>query len=226
MDDVRWLTDGEQEIWRAYMTASVEFAAYVDRQLRRDSGMPMAYYEILVRLSEAPGRCLRMSELADASLSSRSRLSHAVSALEKNGWVRRRPADADRRGWVCELTQPGFDALAAAAPGHVTAVREHLFDVLTREQLDHLRDIGRAISTGLRTECATARAEETATDEACADAREDACAGAPEERCAAPAGEGREAPADEGRPAPAEAGSVARAGEGLPDGAGSPREGR
>ncbi|BBA98051.1 putative MarR family transcriptional regulator [Actinacidiphila reveromycinica] len=160
MDDVRWLTDEEQEIWRAYMTSSVEFNAYVDRQLRRDSGMPMAYYEILVRLSDAPGRCLRMSELADASLSSRSRLSHAVSALEKNGWVHRRPADGDRRGWVCALTTAGFDALAAAAPGHVTAVREHLFDVLTTEQLAALREIGRAISAGLRSECETARAED------------------------------------------------------------------
>lgn len=104
--DVRWLTEAEQEIWRAYMTSSVEFSAYVDRQMRRESGMPMAYYEILVRLSESDGRCLRMSDLAEASQSSRSRLSHAVAALEKNEWVRRkhgrRPQGvgvrADRRG--------------------------------------------------------------------------------------------------------------------------------
>jgi DNA-binding MarR family transcriptional regulator len=166
MDDVRWLTQEEQQIWRAFMSANTEFTAHLDRQLRRDSGMPMAYYEILVRLSEAPGRCLRMSELADVSLSSRSRLSHAVSALEKSHWVVRRPADADRRGWVCELTDEGFTALAAAAPGHVTAVREHLFDVLTPEQLATLRDIGRAISAGLRKECEAARAEE---DSACQD---------------------------------------------------------
>src|SRR4051794_21589006 len=100
MSDVRWLSAEEQVIWRAYMTASVELSAHIDRQLRRDSGMPMAYYEILVRLSEADARCLRMSELADASQSSRSRLSHAVAALEKSGWVVRRPADGDRRGWV------------------------------------------------------------------------------------------------------------------------------
>jgi DNA-binding MarR family transcriptional regulator len=160
MSDVRWLTEPEQEIWRAYMAASVEFAAHVDRQLRRDSGMPMAYYEILVRLSEAPDRCLRMSELADASLSSRSRLSHAVSALEKNGWVERRPADDDRRGWVCRLTEAGFTALAAAAPGHVSTVREKLFDVLTPQQLDTLRDIGVAISAGLKADCAAVREED------------------------------------------------------------------
>jgi DNA-binding MarR family transcriptional regulator len=96
MDDVRWLTGDEQEIWRAYMTATVQFSAYIDRQLRRESGMPLAYYEILVKLSEADGRCLRMSELAVASRSSRSRLSHAVAALEKSGWVVRRPARGSR----------------------------------------------------------------------------------------------------------------------------------
>jgi DNA-binding MarR family transcriptional regulator len=162
MDDVRWLSTDEQEIWRAYLTASVAFSAHIDRQMRQESGIPMAYYEILVRLSEAPHRRLRMSELAEASLSSRSRLSHAVAALERNGWVERRPADGDRRGWVCALTDDGFAALAAAAPRHVTVVREHLFDVLTAEQLESLRDIGRAITAGLRTKCAVALAEDDA----------------------------------------------------------------
>src|SRR5882757_4756354 len=164
MDDVRWLSEAEQVIWRAYLTASVEFSAHVDRQMRRESGFPMAYYEILVSLSEAPGRCLRMNELADASLSSRSRLSHAVTSLEKNGWVARRPADGDRRGWVCELTDAGFAALAAAAPGHVTTVREKLFDVLTPEQLETLREISWAISGGLKEECTKARAEDCAAE--------------------------------------------------------------
>ncbi|CAG7640773.1 MarR family winged helix-turn-helix transcriptional regulator [Actinacidiphila bryophytorum] len=167
MDDVRWLSAEEQEIWRAYLSATVAFSAHIDRQMRQDSGMPMAYYEILVRLSEAPHRRLRMSELADVSLSSRSRLSHAVAALERNGWVERRPADGDRRGWVCALTEDGYAALAAAAPGHVTTVREHIFDVLTPEQLQSLRDIGEAISAGLRTECAAARAEDEAGADAC-----------------------------------------------------------
>jgi DNA-binding MarR family transcriptional regulator len=168
-NEVRWLTEEEQDIWRTFLTANTEFTAQIDRQLRRDSGMPMAYYEILVRLSEAPGRCMRMSELATVSLCSRSRLSHAVTALEKSGRVIRRPADDDRRGWVCELTGEGFAALAAAAPGHVTTVRQHLFDVLTREQLLALREIGQAISAGLRSECEAARAED---DEVCGGAEE------------------------------------------------------
>ncbi|WP_031515844.1 MarR family winged helix-turn-helix transcriptional regulator, partial [Streptomyces sp. NRRL F-5123] len=165
MDDVRWLSADEQDIWRAYLSASVTLAAHLDRQMRQEAGMPMAYYEILVRLSEAPHRRLRMSELADASLSSRSRLSHAVAALERNGWVERRPADGDRRGWVCALTSAGFDALAAAAPGHVTTVREHLFDVLTPEQLAVLRQIGQAITAGLQPACEAAREEEPPCDE-------------------------------------------------------------
>src|SRR4051794_2882171 len=169
MDDVRWLSEDEQEIWRAYLSASVAFAAHIDRQMRQDSGMPMAYYEILVRLTEAPHRRLRMSELADVSLSSRSRLSHAVAALERNGWVERRPADGDRRGWVCSLTDDGYAALAEAAPGHVTTVREHIFDVLTPEQLQCLRDIGLAISAGLRTQCAAAQAEDAESAESTAD---------------------------------------------------------
>lgn len=186
MSDVRWLTNAEQETWRAYMTASTEFSSFIDRKLRRESGMPMAYYEILVQLSEAPTRCLRMGELADASLSSRSRLSHAVAALEKNGWVRRRQAHGDRRGWVCELTDDGFAALEAAAPGHVTAVREHLFDILTPEQLDALREIGRTISAGLRTECASARAEDASDAEDGPARAEDECVpGVDESACAA-----------------------------------------
>lgn len=165
MDDVRWLSADEQDIWRAYLSASVTLTAHLDRQMRQEAGMPMAYYEILVRLSEAPHRRLRMSELADASLSSRSRLSHAVAALERNGWVERRPADGDRRGWVCALTSAGYEALAAAAPGHVTTVREHLFDVLTPEQLAALRQIGQAITAGLQPACEAARAEEPPCDE-------------------------------------------------------------
>jgi DNA-binding MarR family transcriptional regulator len=107
--------------------------------------MPHAYYEILVRLSEADGRSLRMSELADRTLSSRSRLSHAVARLEERGWVAREDCPTDRRGQVARLTDAGLATLAAAAPGHVNAVREFLIDRLTGEQLEQLTAIGEAI---------------------------------------------------------------------------------
>jgi DNA-binding MarR family transcriptional regulator len=152
----RWLDEREQEIWRAFMTAVVGFNDYLARQLQRDSAMHYAYYEILVALSEAPERTLRMSTLAGARGSSRSRLSHAVSRLEDLGWVERRDCLTDKRGAFAVLTDAGFAVLKAAAPGHVTAVREKLFDVLTSEQIEALGEISKAILKGLDTGCGQA----------------------------------------------------------------------
>src|ERR1700691_4834453 len=94
----RWLTDDEQLAWRAFLTACQTLFATVEGQLLRDSDIPHGYYEILVRLSEAPGRALRMTQLAEASTSSKSRLSHAVARLEERGWVKRTERATDRRG--------------------------------------------------------------------------------------------------------------------------------
>ncbi|GAB3802947.1 hypothetical protein GCM10027605_23810 [Micromonospora zhanjiangensis] len=82
-----------------------------------------------------------MSELAEATSSSRSRLSHAVARLEESGWVRREDCPTDRRGQIAVLTEKGFGVLSAAAPGHVESVRENLFDLLSPAQVDQLRDI-------------------------------------------------------------------------------------
>jgi DNA-binding MarR family transcriptional regulator len=108
--------------------------------------MPHAYYEILVVLSEAPHRTLRMNELAESTRSSRSRLSHAVTKLAANGWVRRRDHPDDKRGQLAELTDQGFRALERAAPGHVEGVRAHLFDRLSQAQVDQLRTISESIT--------------------------------------------------------------------------------
>jgi DNA-binding MarR family transcriptional regulator len=144
-DGTRWLDDDEQCTWRAFLAVQRLLFDRLERQLQRDSGLPMTYYEILVRLSEAPDHTLRMSQLADSALSSRSRLSHAVSRLEQYGWVRREECETDRRGQLAILTDGGFAALEAAAPGHVAGVREHLFDQLTPEQQGQLREIGEAV---------------------------------------------------------------------------------
>ncbi|MEV0944178.1 MarR family winged helix-turn-helix transcriptional regulator [Micromonospora wenchangensis] len=141
----RWLDPDEQQTWRAFLTASRALSDTLDRELQRDAGMPHAYYEILVRLSEVPDRRLRMSELADLTGSSRSRLSHAVARLETAGWVRREDCPTDRRGQVAVLTDAGFAALAAAAPGHVEGVRRHLFDALSPAQVDQLRRISETL---------------------------------------------------------------------------------
>jgi DNA-binding MarR family transcriptional regulator len=141
----RWLNEEEQRTWRAFLHASRALWDTLDRELQRDAGMPHAYYEILVRLSEAPSRMLRMSDLAEATSSSRSRLSHAVARLEEYGWVRREDCPTDRRGQLAVLTDGGFRVLEAAAHGHVEGVRTHLFDQLTPEQVAQLREISEAM---------------------------------------------------------------------------------
>lgn len=145
MTQTRWLDAYEQRAWRTFLGAARLMFDQLDRQLQRDAGMPHAYYEILARLSEAPERTLRMSELAEKLGSSRSRLSHAVARLEKVGWVQRVECPTDRRGLLAVLTDEGFAELAAAAPGHVETVRTLLLDPLTPEQVAQLQSLCEAI---------------------------------------------------------------------------------
>ncbi len=141
----RWLDEEEQVVWRLYLAATRMVEDALDRQLRTDAAMPHSYYEVLVRLSAASDRCVRMSDLADQTLSSRSRVSHAVGKLEALGWVRRSRSPDDGRGQVAHLTDEGFAALAAAAPGHVEEVRRTLLDPLDADQVRRLGEISRAI---------------------------------------------------------------------------------
>jgi DNA-binding MarR family transcriptional regulator len=141
----RWLDDEEQKAWRAWLFSTMLLQDRLDRELTSETGISHAYYEILVALSEAPERMMRMSELADRCLSSRSRLSHAVSRLEERGWVRRQVCAEDGRGLLAVLTDEGFAALEGAAPVHVESVRAHLFDQLSPAQVAALRDIGETL---------------------------------------------------------------------------------
>jgi DNA-binding MarR family transcriptional regulator len=165
VDDTRWLTPREQQAWRSYLTVVRLVQETVEGQLGREADMPHAYYEILVMLSEAPDRRLRMRDLAEVSLSSKSRLSHAVARLQERGWVRRVPSPCDRRSQIAELTDEGFTALAAAAPGHVAQVREAFIDALTPDQLDQLDEIARAVVTHLGREPRTVAAVPALPDE-------------------------------------------------------------
>ena len=141
MEPTRWLDQEEQRTWRTFMLAMKLLQEQLDRELDRDTEVPSAYYEVLVRLSEAPGRRLRLSELADQSQSSRSRLSHSLARLEALGWIERQACESDRRGAFAVLTDQGFAALDAAAPVHVRGVRAHLFDQLDEDELVQLRAI-------------------------------------------------------------------------------------
>jgi DNA-binding MarR family transcriptional regulator len=152
VSDTRWLDEHEQHTWRSFLTAQRLLLDGIERQLQQDSSLPHTYYEILVRLSEIPDRTLRMSELASSSLSSRSRISHAVARLEEIGWVRRRQCEHDKRGQLAELTEEGMAGLEAAAPGHVQAVRRGLFDALSAEQVAALRDISETLVAHLSNE--------------------------------------------------------------------------
>lgn len=141
----RWLSDQEQHVWRTFLDAMTGLFDTLDRQLQTEARIPHAYYEILVQLSEAPKRTLRMSELADRLTSSRSRLSHAVSRLEERGWICREPCADDKRGQLAILTDDGFAALATAAPGHVEAVRTYFLDPLASGDLETLGRISEAM---------------------------------------------------------------------------------
>ncbi|MFJ3497425.1 MarR family winged helix-turn-helix transcriptional regulator [Streptomyces sp. NPDC086091] len=149
-DEPQWLTAEEQRVWRSFLNATTLLDDSLDRQLQRDAGMPHVYYGLLVQLAEAPRRRLRMTELAMNAKITRSRLSHAVARLEKNGWVRREDCPSDKRGQFAVLTEDGVAVLREAAPGHVAAVRRGLFDRLTAEQQKALGEIMEIVAEGLQ----------------------------------------------------------------------------
>lgn len=143
MTEPRWLDAVQQRDWRAYVEGSVRLNDVLDRDLKSKHGLSMAEYEILVRLSEAPDRRLRMAELAEVASQSRSRLSHTVARLECKGLVARGTCGVDKRGVNAELTDEGYEFLATAAVDHVAAVREFFVDVIDP---DDLAAIGRAFT--------------------------------------------------------------------------------
>ncbi|GAA1392570.1 MarR family transcriptional regulator [Luteococcus peritonei] len=143
-DETLWLTEEQQRIWRSYLLGVARIDSYLDQDLRRH-GLDLGEYEILVCLSEAEGRRLRMSELADLVHQSRSRLTHAVARMENSGWVARSSAPEDRRGVVAQLTDKGYELLEQAAPSHVSAVRRVLVDNVSEEDFAALGRVMRAV---------------------------------------------------------------------------------
>ncbi len=139
----------QQRAWRAFLGATRLLEDALDRQLQRDAGLPHAYYQLLAMLSEAPGRSMRMSDLAALTQSSQSRLSHAVRRLEEAGWIERARDSGDRRVINARLTDAGMTVVEEAAPGHVEAVRTAVFDPLSDEQVRQLLAICEAVIPGL-----------------------------------------------------------------------------
>ena len=142
----RWLDAEETQAWRALAKTLVRLPTALDAQLRRDAGISHFEYGVLALLSEAPGRTLRMSELAKWAGSSLPRLSQVIARLEHRGWVRRTPDPADGRYTLATLTGQGQAKVTQAAPGHVQEVRRLVFDPLTKTQTRQLRQIGQRIT--------------------------------------------------------------------------------
>ncbi|WP_345712516.1 MarR family winged helix-turn-helix transcriptional regulator [Kineococcus glutinatus] len=138
--DTPWLDELEMRAWVAFLDTSNLLHRRIDQQLREDGGLTQPQYELMTRLAEAPGTRLRMTELADLLVTSRSGLTYQVTQLEKAGLVRREACADDDRGVLAVLTDTGADVLRRTAPGHVRVVRDHLVDLLDRRQLADLAD--------------------------------------------------------------------------------------
>jgi DNA-binding MarR family transcriptional regulator len=123
-----WLSGTEQAAWRQLLTVQCRVRERLERDLHDAVGIGLGDYDVLVHLSEAPASALRMSELADRLLLSRSGLTRRIDGMVRRGWVNRRPCDDDGRGSLAELTTGGWDLLRQAAPVHVAGVRRYLID--------------------------------------------------------------------------------------------------
>ncbi len=137
---VPWLDEAEMAAWLAFLEVSHLLDRAIELQLRHDAGISHAQFEVLNRLAAAPGGRLRMSELADVIVVSRSGLTYQVTQLEKAGLVTREKCPGDDRGVLAVLTPAGRAALERAAPGHVRLVRRSLIDALSPAQLTALAD--------------------------------------------------------------------------------------
>ncbi len=141
----RWLTTTERAAWVRLLAVVELLPGALDAQLRRDSGLTHFEYFVVAMLSEADGCTLRMTALAQRTNATLPRLSHVVRRLEARGIVQRFPCPEDKRATNARLTEAGYDAVAAAAPGHLENVRRHVLDVLTPDQVEQLSDIADAL---------------------------------------------------------------------------------
>lgn len=143
------LTGEELTTWHSYLTATRLLLNQIDDGLTKAANLSHVDFGLLVRLAEAPPEGLRMSDLADKAVFSRSRITHAVDRLEKRGLVERTSCPTDRRGSYAVLTEKGREQLAEAQPIHAELVRTHLLQLLTADQMDTLRQITEAVGRSL-----------------------------------------------------------------------------
>ena len=150
MADPTWLTEAELTAWKRFLTVGAVVNRLVDQQLKRDAGLSHQQFEVLTRLADAPDGRLRMTELADAAVTSKSGLTYQVGQLEKAGFVERQGCPSDERGIVAALTEKGRRKLREAAPGHAALVRQLFVDGMSRKDFAGLAEGLGALSHNLR----------------------------------------------------------------------------
>jgi DNA-binding MarR family transcriptional regulator len=141
VSEPRWLDQREARAWRGYRRMRRLLDLQLNRELFSESGLSEPDYDVLSDLSETPDQRLRLTELADRMLWSKSRLSHHLTRMQQRGLVRREECPGDARGSVVVLTAEGWRAIEKAAPGHVASVRRHLIDLLTPAEITALGDL-------------------------------------------------------------------------------------
>ena len=146
-----WLTPTEMAAWRRYIVASRRLIEALDTDLDQHD-LSISDYEILAQLSDAPDRRMRMAELAEIAMLSRSRLSHRMKVMEEAGWVRREACPDDKRGFFAVMTAKGWKAIVAAAPDHVASVRSRFVDKLSKADQIVLAEIFERVGNDLRDE--------------------------------------------------------------------------
>jgi DNA-binding MarR family transcriptional regulator len=145
-DEPRWLDAEERRTWQSMARILVRLRSALDSELQHDAGISHFDYQVMAALSEAPQRTMRLSDVAAETESSLPRLSQVVCRLEKRGWLERHPDPADGRTTLATLTEEGWEKIVASAPGHVEAVRRHVFDPLTKAQQRQLLEITQRIT--------------------------------------------------------------------------------
>jgi DNA-binding MarR family transcriptional regulator len=149
MEEPRWLTDKEYRAWMGYRRMRARLDLQIARDLAQDSGLSEPDYDVLSAVSEAAGRRMRLSKLADQMLWSKSRLSHHISRMQRRGLVAREECAEDGRGSVIVLTGTGWQVIQAAAPWHLESVRKHFIDLLSGDQIEALAALSQKVLSHL-----------------------------------------------------------------------------
>jgi DNA-binding MarR family transcriptional regulator len=147
--EARWLNPREMKAWRSYVMTERRLMEALDGDLDPHD-LSLADYEVLVIVSEAPDRMIRMTDLADAAMLSKSRLSHRMKVMEKAGWIKRQACETDRRGSWAVMTEKGWKTLVKAAPDHTESIRNRFIDHLTVKDQEDLARIFDRVHSQLR----------------------------------------------------------------------------